>query len=330
MKKYFLPCFLLFVFSTAQGCAFYLYGLGREQFRIIRNRVPIEEALTLASFSNEEKSKLLLVKEAKDFGVQVFGLSSDSGFSYVTKLDREEIGWNVSASEELQLKSITWWFPVAGEVPYKGFFDKNLAEEEEESLKSKGFDTKIRPIGGYSTLGWFSDPVLSPQLKWESHRLVGLVFHEMAHATNYRKGESTWNESYASFVEDKASIKFFETTDRKKWLEAWEREKKQKKVSLDILKQFAKELDTLYNSPITSEAKRERKKTLIQECKNALLSTGLVPPDKGERFLKKEWNNEDFLGAFLYHSLEKELEALWVEANQDPPRFHELAKRKSP
>lgn len=96
-----------------------------------------------------------------------------------------------------------------GIVPYKGYFDLEKAKEEENKLIEKGLDTRLRITAGYSTLGWFSDPVLSPQLRMTEDELVSLVIHELTHATVYFPGDSNFNESYASFVEEIGTEKFY-------------------------------------------------------------------------------------------------------------------------
>jgi predicted aminopeptidase len=80
-------------------------------------------------------------------------LNPKGGFEYFTNLDREEVGWNVSASYPLKFESYTWWFPFAGTVPYKGYFDLAKAKDEEKNLIEKGFDTRVRITAAYSTLG---------------------------------------------------------------------------------------------------------------------------------------------------------------------------------
>lgn len=52
-------------------------------------------------------------------------------------MDREEIGWHVTACYPLKLESYTWWFPIAGTVPYKGYFDLDKTKEEEKELQKK-------------------------------------------------------------------------------------------------------------------------------------------------------------------------------------------------
>lgn len=84
----------------------------------------------------------------------------------------------------------------------------------------------MRITAGYSTLGWFSDPVLSPQLRMTEDELVSLVIHEMSHATVYFPGDSNFNESYASFVEEIGTEKFYRAFNSDKAEEILAKERK--------------------------------------------------------------------------------------------------------
>ncbi|GBF50538.1 putative aminopeptidase [Leptospira ryugenii] len=280
------------------------------------------------SVDERTKKKLALIQLAREYAVNKLKLNPDGGFEYYTKLDREEIGWNVSACQALAFESYTWWFPFAGTVPYKGFFSKDLALKEEESLKRLGLDTRVRAFGGYSTLGWFSDPVLSPQLDWEDTKLVGLVFHEMAHATSYLPGDSNLNESYASYVEEKGLERFYKEREGKDSPSLKEilNEKKEKETSIAILKKYAYELDKIYKSQSTDESKLQKKKETIQSFKEEVIRLNIVPAKKIETFRKKEWNNEDFLGVLRYHSGNQTFESLFTQANEDFGIFHSKVK----
>ena len=57
-----------------------------------------------------------------------------------------------------------WCFPVAGCVPYLGYFDQTAAEQKAAKLARQGYDTTVSPASAYSTLGWFDDPLLDTLL----------------------------------------------------------------------------------------------------------------------------------------------------------------------
>ena len=68
-------------------------------------------------------------------------------------------------------------------------------------LAHEGWDTAVEPVPAYSTLGWFSDPLPSTVIDWPLPDIAGLVFHELAHEALYLRGDSAFNEAYATVVE---------------------------------------------------------------------------------------------------------------------------------
>ncbi|MCC5815679.1 MAG: aminopeptidase [Leptospira sp.] len=313
--------FFLFILFFFNNCALYLSHLGMEQVNQFMIREKIDVVIQENKYDSKTIEMLSFVKEAKSYGIKELALAEDSGFIYFVNLERDEVGWNVSASFPLEFKSYTWWFPIAGEVPYKGFFSYEKAKSEEDILKAKGLDTRIRITGGYSTLGWISDPIFSPQLEWSRPKLAGLVFHEMAHSTVYIPGDSKFNESYANFVEWKGVEKFYENKDDPDYLE-YNKNKNLQKKSLELIKETAENLKSIYSSERSDQEKLIAKKETIDMFKEKVISLKLVPEKSIEKFLNKDWNNEDFIGVLRYKSGNKFFLDKFNESNEDFSIFH--------
>ena len=116
--------------------------------------------------------------------------------------------WVVLAAEAYQLKPKEWKFPIIGTVPYKGFFNKQKAINLKKELESEGYDVIIRNPGGWSTLGWFTDPILSKMLNRSEGDLANLIIHEMSHSTIFVKDSINFNENLATFIGDRGTEKF--------------------------------------------------------------------------------------------------------------------------
>ena len=95
---------------------------------------------------------------------------------------------------------LTHCFPFAGCVAYLGYFDHDHAERAAAALQAQGYDTAVRGVAAYSTLGWFADPIVSSMLRGGQDELDRVIFHELAHQKLYVPGDTAFNESYASFV----------------------------------------------------------------------------------------------------------------------------------
>ena len=187
----------------------YVIRGGWEQMKILSDRRPIEEVVADPDTDPEVRDKLLLVRDARVFAQRRLGLDPGSSFTSYASLDSDTLVLVVSAAPEFELRWKTWWFPIVGEVPYKGFFDFEEAHAEADELEEQGYDVYLRPSGAFSTLGWLPDPILSTSLREDSLGLVETVIHEITHTTFYPKGQARFNESFANFVGWRGAIEFF-------------------------------------------------------------------------------------------------------------------------
>ena len=130
-------------------------------------------------------------------------LAMPAGGSYLryAHTGREALVWNVFAAPRHSVEPLSWCFPIAGCVSYRGYFDRAAADRHAEALALQGFDVYIGAVDAYSTLGWFDDPVIDTWLARGEPAVLSLVFHELAHARVYVPGDTEFNESYATAVE---------------------------------------------------------------------------------------------------------------------------------
>lgn len=192
------------------GCSpVYVMRAGYEEARILWAREPIATVLERDTLSAERRAKLRLVLDAREFAGDELGLTVDGCYASVSDVDDPAVLHVVSAAERFALQPYTWWFPIVGRVPYKGFFDVERARRAARELEREGYDTYVRTAGGFSTLGWFDDPLLSSQLRMEPSDLANLVIHELLHSTSYTAGNAGFAESFASFVGFRGAAEFF-------------------------------------------------------------------------------------------------------------------------
>ena len=152
--------------------------------------------------SPELAARLRLVQEARQFSVDELGLPDNKSYRTYADIERDFVIWNVIAAPEFSTQPKTWCFPVAGCVGYRGYFSQDGARRESEKLKAKGFDVVVGGVAAYSTLGKFNDPVINSMMNWDDVELVGVLFHELAHQVLYVKGDTGFNESFATAVEE--------------------------------------------------------------------------------------------------------------------------------
>lgn len=187
---------------------FYLIRASYEESKILLSRTKISEVIADQKTSERERQKLRLVLETREFA-QELGLKPNDSFTKYSKINRDVLVWLIIAATKTSLQPKTWWFPVVGRVPYKGFFEKDDAIKEFDNLKKQNYDVYLRPSAAFSTLGWFNDPLLSTTLAFDELSLTNTVFHEITHNTVWIKNNAAFNETFAHVIGSLASIEFF-------------------------------------------------------------------------------------------------------------------------
>jgi predicted aminopeptidase len=155
------------------------------------------------------RAKLTVVEAARLFARDSLGLRTGKSFTTYSHVDHDTLVLVLSAAYPDRLVPYTWWFPIVGRVPYKGYFDFAAARRAAESLRSRGFDVYLRPSAAFSTLGFFNDPLLNTTLRADSLELANTVIHELTHNTFYAPGLVPFNESFASFVGARGAAALF-------------------------------------------------------------------------------------------------------------------------
>ncbi len=192
----------------------YVARAGWAQARILSSRVPLVDVMADTTVDAVTRARLRLVWDARAFAVRELGFENAGGsYTSLARLPSDTLALVLSAAYPDRLEFRTWWFPIAGRVPYRAYFSVESAEAAERKLVEEGFDTYLRPTPAFSTLGWFADPLYSTLLREDDVGLVESVLHELAHNHLYVPGQSRFNESYASFVGHAAAIEFFCTRD---------------------------------------------------------------------------------------------------------------------
>jgi predicted aminopeptidase len=195
----FIPCLAL------AGCALPYYSqAARGQISLLRQRVPIAEVIADPATGTDTRDRLELVLELREFAVTRLGLPDNDSYTSFVELDRPYVVWNVVAAAEFSTDPLTWCFPVAGCVAYRGYFEQSRAETYAARLDARGYDIFVGGATAYSTLGHFDDPVLSSMLARGETEIAATLFHELAHQRAYFKGDTELSESFATAVEQYA------------------------------------------------------------------------------------------------------------------------------
>jgi len=279
--------------SLPGGKLNYLSGQGYYQGELLAGRIPVEQAIEQGTFSDSQLERIAMVPRIKEFGSEI-GLASSENYSTINPTFNHVI-WNVSACEPLSFEPQTWWFPIVGRVPYLGFFQRRDADTEVARLQDSGLDVYLREAGAYSTLGWFQDPLLPGMLDWSEYQLANTLLHELAHATLWIPGSVQFNESFANFVGDEASIRYIVATYGEDSEEARSIERR-----LDdrfryraIRHQLYLNLDAVYTDPTLSDHEKLRlKHGIFESVPRRIRNGGFHHAEKYLEIAQPDgWNN---------------------------------------
>lgn len=298
------------------GCSpGYVMRAGWEEAKILSARRPIHEVVHDTATPPNVRARLRLVQHAREFARVGLGLDPGGSFTSYAELDRDTLLLVVSAAPEFRLVWKTWWFPIVGRVPYKGYFDFPAAHREADKLRAEGYDTWVRPTSAFSTLGWLPDPVLSPSLRADSVAIVETVIHEIMHTTFFPKGEARFNESFANMVGHRGAIAFYcdALRDPRRCRVAEERWH-DVRVFGRFFHSLVQPLEALYDRQLPATEMRAAKRDVLTEAAGRFRDD-VQPEFQSGRYDELEperLNNAWLLSRMLYYTRLDDLEALYL------------------
>jgi len=326
-----LELLVALLLAACAGPGYYAQAIGGH-IELMRQRQPVAETLRDDGTAVEVRRELQLSLEIREFAVSRLGLPDNGSYSRYVETGRDAVAWNVVAAPELSLEPRRWCFLFAGCVPYRGYFERESAERFADRLAADGLDVTVFPAQAYSTLGWFEDPLLDTMLHRGDAYLAGIMFHELAHQRLYVKGDTAFNESYASFVEETGVDLWLHSTGRANRLPAWQRQRAAARQFDARVLQTRQALAAVYTSDRPAPDKRRSKQAILDELRE----------DYGA-LVAGPWNGNDYFAGWFGGSLNNARLALfasyregvcafaglYAEAGEDMARFHKLAAEQA-
>lgn len=291
----------------------YVVSQGWRQWTLGWGQVPLESESLETVLDASEREKLAWIPRVLEHCRSELGL--DPGDSYTTFLDTggQPISYVVTAAHPLALVPYRWRFPFVGEVPYKGYFDLEDAASEASRLAERGYDTAVHPVGAYSTLGWFRDPVLSAMLEYDLPELIDLIIHETTHRTVYFDDETSFNESLATHIAAEGTRRFLRAhADLRPFLADYRDRRRTARQAEMLLIRLHRDLDRLYRSSLPDERKLILKTALFRTASRAY---SLV---RGDPEAALPASNTTVLAFVRYHEYLPLLEELQAKSGGHP------------
>jgi predicted aminopeptidase len=330
IKNSLLASITLLLILTA-GCSEILYygQATKGQLSLLLAQDDIRDLIEDENTPPDLRHRLSYLLQARQFAEEQLSLPTGDAYLDYVSLDRDYVLWNITAAEEFSLSGHQWCYPVVGCQSYRGYFSEKAAKDFARSLHSSGLETWVSGIDAYSTLGWFDDPVLSTFLKRDDTALAALLFHELAHRVLYIDGDTAFNESFATAVEQ-ASVKL--------WMQArgtpdnyarYQENKNAYRVFVTMILATNQDLKKIYQSDLPVEEKRQQKQNAFADMREKFAQACTTDPTlcRFQGWVNGEMNNAKLITVANYHQhVDAFMRLLTMHADDFSAFFKEAAR----
>lgn len=320
-----VPALGIFLLS---GCSTldYYQQLARGQISLLRAREPVPQVIADPERDPALRARLENAQKARIFASQQLGLPDNRSYRLYADIHRPFVVWNVFATREFSLAPIEYCFPIAGCVAYRGYYEQGRARGAAALLRQQGLDVYTGGVEAYSTLGWFDDPIVSSMLGWGDERLATLIFHELAHQQVYVPGDTRFNESFATFVEQEGTRQW--RAARGLPPEADSQNLRRDAFVQQVL-DLRQRLEALYTLPLSLGVVRARKQAEIERFRLAyrrLRDTQWGGKGAYDAWVEAPINNAKLLPFGLYDQWVPAFAALYRQSGKQWPAFYRAVR----
>ncbi|TIQ29541.1 MAG: aminopeptidase [Mesorhizobium sp.] len=276
------------------------------------------------------RAKLTSASAIRRFATDELALPDNSSYRSYVDVGRDNVTFAVFAAPQFSLSPITWCFPVFGCVPYRGYFSQKSAAESAAELQRQGQDVYVSGVTAYSTLGWFSDPLLNTMLRQDDAYIASLIFHELAHQKIYVNNDSAFNEAFAVAVETTGVRKWLRATGNRAGLRRYEANRKRNADFLGLISKTRDELRQVYGSPRAPEQMAAAKTATIDRLRMRYrqMRDGRWAGYRGyDAWFNSPINNAKLAATAVYGEQVPAFLRLFDLCSGDYPRFYATVRR---
>ena len=347
-RKWLLLAALLIIVVGVSGChTLGFYGQAvKGQYQIFAHQESIDRLAAEPETPASLKQRFTLLEDLRGFAKAQLKLPTDSHYRKYVDVHRPFVVWNVEAAPEFSMEPKTWWYPMLGSLEYRGYFSKAGATNYAAYLREKGYDVSVGGVGAYSTLGWFKDPVLNTFIFEEDSELAEIIFHELAHQRLFTRGDTDFNEAFATTVGQEGARRWLKTRGKQEGLTNYLAHLQHSDQFVHLVMSTRARLQALYGDQVTADGKVK-----------AAQAKSKLPPDELRRQkkeildgmlaefarLKRDWNGDpDYDGWFkhpinnshlnsvaAYYDLVPAFEQLLADNGGDMEKFYQAAEQLS-
>jgi predicted aminopeptidase len=276
--KFTLRLSVLVAVLLTSGCGItYIAQATRGQLRVMSARQPIDKVIARPGTTDTLKTQLIRARQIRDYASSELRLPDNGAYRSYADIKRPYVVWNVVATPEFSIHPRQWCFPVAGCVAYRGYFSEKAANAFAATRKGQGDDVLTGGVAAYSTLGHIADPLLNTVIGYAELDLAALVFHELAHQVAYLPGDSSFNEAFATAVEEVGVARYAAQLQDPTVLQRWQQRRRLRIEVTTLITAARADLARIYMRRFAPEAMRAAKAERL-----AQLATSIREVEKRE------------------------------------------------
>jgi predicted aminopeptidase len=321
---------LLILISLA-GCEavkYYNQAISGQQ-SILQNRQPISKITADPDSPEILRQRLTYLMAVRAFAEKDLHLPVANNYLTYVELEGPYVAWNVVATPEFSLVPRTWCYPLVGCTAYRGYFAEADARQYAELLQGQGYDVHVGGVTAYSTLGWFDDPVLSTFIRRSRASAAALLFHELAHQVLYTPDDTTFNESFATFVEQEGLRRWQKASGISAIYNEYLKNYRREQQFIELVFEHRQKLELLYQTDLTPAEKRVEKASIFSDLRDGFhdLKSKHTELEAYDGWINRPLNNAKISGVVAYHDFVPAFGKLLADNGGDLVKFYEACRR---
>ena len=307
-RQWVVGLLLLVAVLGVSGChTLSFYGqAAKGQYQIFAHQEPIDKLLLAADTPPRLKQRLELLRDLRGFAGQELKLPTDKQYRKYVDVHRPFVVWNVEAAPELSMQPKTWWYPLLGSLEYRGYFSKAGAINYASDLRKQGYDVSVGGVEAYSTLGWFKDPVLNTFIFEDDADLAEIIFHELGHQRLFARGDTDFNEAFATTVGQEGARRWLKARGDTAGLKEYLAHLQRSDEFVHLVMKTRARLEALYGDELTEDGKikASKKPNPVSEDKLRQQKEEILAGMKQEyNRLKQHWGGDTEYDGWFAHPI---------------------------
>jgi predicted aminopeptidase len=160
--------------------------------------------------------------------------------------------------------------------------------------------------------------------------LAELIFHELAHQQMYVKGDSRFNEAFASAIGEQGAIDWLQLYGSEELLATYKKRLLVREDFLSLINEAKRSLSEIYNADTAETIKREKKHHVFLGLYDKYLQLKAEKwNDVGwyDRWFNEPINNARLVSIATYRDLVPDFNQLFFRCDRDYSRFYSAVEK---